>query len=466
MNRPFEPGFDQRIADWLEDDPSRAPRQVLDTVLAAYPSIPQRRASRAPWRYIRMDRLAGLGVAAVAAIVAIVLGAAILAKPSEPAAMVCPKTVSEADAIDTSVPGLPSSARAWGTRRAGAGQVGSGWIAGFATEAPDTLPGTVVLLDPGTGQRCDLIQLSGTHRINETTSLQWSPSGDALAIGLAGEELNDGPRNGVVLLWTADRLFKLWGGNPGDSPRLEWAPDGSGLVIWSSDGSMNNDGTPDAFDTRLLFADGSADRAFDFFPFQDGLRWSPDGRRWAVATATEAATVPTTAVAIVDVADGRATPIDVGMASVTPIGWTDDGTVLFRAHSRGQSPRVFLEVPVADPPSRRVLAGFEDLLTGPAILSPDRAHILYVYGVDWSSTGGDLRTLDVNGPAEAAVRLAPGKSVVYAGGAWSPDGGRVLFYLAGDNGLWSVNADGSGARRVTTGGFFVADHPWQPVPAR
>ena len=47
MNRPLDPTFDQRLADWLEDDPSTAPREVLGTVLAAFPSIDQRRATRA-----------------------------------------------------------------------------------------------------------------------------------------------------------------------------------------------------------------------------------------------------------------------------------------------------------------------------------------------------------------------------------------------------------------------------------
>ena len=51
MNRSTEPDFDQRIADWLEDDPSLAPTPGDETVLAAYPSIPQRRAVRVPWRF-------------------------------------------------------------------------------------------------------------------------------------------------------------------------------------------------------------------------------------------------------------------------------------------------------------------------------------------------------------------------------------------------------------------------------
>jgi hypothetical protein len=42
MNRRTEL-FDDRIADWLEDDPDRAPSAVLETVLAAMPVVAQRR---------------------------------------------------------------------------------------------------------------------------------------------------------------------------------------------------------------------------------------------------------------------------------------------------------------------------------------------------------------------------------------------------------------------------------------
>ena len=55
MNRSTESDFDQRIADWLENDPGRAPAQAAETVLAAFPSIPQRRAIRVPWRFPNDD---------------------------------------------------------------------------------------------------------------------------------------------------------------------------------------------------------------------------------------------------------------------------------------------------------------------------------------------------------------------------------------------------------------------------
>jgi dipeptidyl aminopeptidase/acylaminoacyl peptidase len=79
MSRPQiqDPGFDPRLADWLEAAPDRAPAQVLDTVLAAIPSIPQRRQRWLPWRPTPMNRLLLAG-AALATAVAVGLGAAFL----------------------------------------------------------------------------------------------------------------------------------------------------------------------------------------------------------------------------------------------------------------------------------------------------------------------------------------------------------------------------------------------------
>jgi hypothetical protein len=74
------PEFDQRIADWLEDDPDDAPDAVLATVLAAFPSIPQRRASRVPWRNAPMTQTSRL-LAGVAAIVVVFVGGVLLLRP-------------------------------------------------------------------------------------------------------------------------------------------------------------------------------------------------------------------------------------------------------------------------------------------------------------------------------------------------------------------------------------------------
>ncbi|HET9521666.1 MAG TPA: hypothetical protein VFO73_11515, partial [Candidatus Limnocylindrales bacterium] len=84
MNRSDEPLFDPRLADWLEDDPHAAPDGALEVVLAAFPSIKQRRALRVPWRY--PDVSTPYKLAFAAAIVLAVVGSAYLLgrPPAEP----------------------------------------------------------------------------------------------------------------------------------------------------------------------------------------------------------------------------------------------------------------------------------------------------------------------------------------------------------------------------------------------
>jgi hypothetical protein len=84
MNRhALDPGFDPRIADWLEDDPDRAPDAVLETVLAAFPSIPQRRAVRMPWRFPPMTLAARLSAGAIA-IAILAVGGVMILQPRGP----------------------------------------------------------------------------------------------------------------------------------------------------------------------------------------------------------------------------------------------------------------------------------------------------------------------------------------------------------------------------------------------
>lgn len=62
--------FDDRLGKWLEDGPTNAPGQLLDSVLAAIPSISQRRGAwRIPWRTSAM-----LGFARVLAAIVIAVG--------------------------------------------------------------------------------------------------------------------------------------------------------------------------------------------------------------------------------------------------------------------------------------------------------------------------------------------------------------------------------------------------------
>lgn len=409
------------------------------------------------------ERLAVAAVAAVVAIGAFTFGASLLTRPTDPAENACPPTLTEADAVDAFAPGLSQTERAWASRD-GVPRVRPGYIALFASTPPLNDPGMVILLHPVTGARCHLIRLASQHPIGyPVTSVDWSPSGDALALALAGAEGADGQEDGVVLVWTPDRLQRIWSGE--GSPRLEWAPDGRSIAIWASDGSLGPDGTPDNFDTRLIFADGSPDRSFDFFPVDDSLRWSPDGSRWVVAEAIEQDIVPDTAVSIVEVSDGRTSPLDLGRGHFRPVSWTSDGTLVVQTVERGQGVTGYLEIATDDPSSSRILFGAGENLGIIARPSPDGTQLLYVSNIDENGSGELKVRRTAAGPGDPGLSLAPGMEVGEVGFAWSPDGSQVAFHAL-DEGLWTVNADGTGLRQISSGGLVMVDDPWQPVAVR
>jgi hypothetical protein len=102
MSRSDEPLFDPRVADWLEDDPFTAPDQAVDVVLAAFPSIKQRRALRVPWRFSRMNAQLRLGLAAAAVVVAVGGGIFLLAPRSAPPGFGAPAATATPTAAPTS----------------------------------------------------------------------------------------------------------------------------------------------------------------------------------------------------------------------------------------------------------------------------------------------------------------------------------------------------------------------------
>ena len=115
MNTP--PKSDQELSDWLEDGPVRAPDLILESVLAAVPSTPQRRAAlRVPWRFTPMSGLLrSLGqVVVAAAVVAIVVGGLFIlpryltGNVGGPSAAIAPTPVPSL-AVQTSSPSAPPS---------------------------------------------------------------------------------------------------------------------------------------------------------------------------------------------------------------------------------------------------------------------------------------------------------------------------------------------------------------------
>jgi hypothetical protein len=79
MTRAIDPMFDQRIADWLEDDPTAAPAEILEIIVAALPSVPQRRTLGSALD--RWSRPAWVGMAAAVTLAVGLAGLLLLQGP-------------------------------------------------------------------------------------------------------------------------------------------------------------------------------------------------------------------------------------------------------------------------------------------------------------------------------------------------------------------------------------------------
>jgi hypothetical protein len=114
-----ESNFDDRLHDWFEEGPTDAPGEVLDTVLAAVPSIPQRRAA---WRVSRwISPMSGFARALAGVAIAVGLGTALFfvlrptpggvgSEASPSPAVVAPPTAIESQAAIASTPAPAATA--------------------------------------------------------------------------------------------------------------------------------------------------------------------------------------------------------------------------------------------------------------------------------------------------------------------------------------------------------------------
>jgi TolB protein len=211
MNRSDEALFDSRIADWLEDDAHSAPDQALDVVLAAFPSIKQRRAMRVPWRFLDMS--SPLKLAFAAAAIAVVVGGVILLGPWKPAADVAasPSPAPAASQPAVVAPGSPTLAPV------------TGLPGTFAFRRDDGNQKNVYVMRP---DRSGLVQVTTGTRVDSAPVL--SPDGTRLAFERSG------PAAGNAEIWIAnadgtDAMAITQTDEFEDWP--SWSPDGKRLMF-------------------------------------------------------------------------------------------------------------------------------------------------------------------------------------------------------------------------------------------
>lgn len=177
-----KPPFEDRLNDWIEDGPTAAPSPLLDTVLAAFPSIPQRRGA---WRFAwRTSPMSGFPRLLAVLAIAVGLGAAAILVTRGPGSTGVggPGSPSPAAVVATASPSMPTSA------------------APTASLAPSPTPAApaIASCDPANlAARITLWEGAAGHRIAHvelTNTAAWSCTLQAVEV----PQLVDG--NGAVLI--------------------------------------------------------------------------------------------------------------------------------------------------------------------------------------------------------------------------------------------------------------------------
>ena len=167
MNDHDQASFDPRVAEWLEGDPNTAPDQALQVVLAAFPSIDQRRAKRLPRRTFDMITIPRVAFGAAAVVAIVVIGGVYFLKPF--AGTTAPGAGATPGVIESPVPSASAS----------------------PTAVAPPVPAVVFGMRPGMGG-ASWIQTLGPAEEN----------GGKVALDVAG----DLARSDMVSGWVADRV--------------------------------------------------------------------------------------------------------------------------------------------------------------------------------------------------------------------------------------------------------------------
>ena len=257
----------------------------------------------------------------------------------------------------------------------------------------------------------------------------WSPDGRYLAI----RTFWDDPCSGFILITDAEgsTLTTI----PATGWSIEWSPDSSRIVTWVALSETIGIYGTDGGRQRLLPAPRHLMSSGDHDP-----SWTPDG---AAALLPRAVVVPL---------DGTAPYVDRRLSFPSRPRVSPDGTMI--ASGDGES----IVVAATDGSSRRVLDSIAPSPIWQVLWSPTGDRIAFQ---SFDSSAG---IADVATGTTISLRLPGGEAPVDVI-RFSPEGDRILLRGSeaadGRSSLWSVQANGSGARELV-GATDGGDWQWLP----
>lgn len=406
----FEPGFDRRIADWLDDDGvDRAPAWILETILAVAPSIPQRRPLQGPRRSSRVYRFAILAAVVTALLVAVLGSALIPGRPPEPLPTIAPVRPSPADPLTTTGPTAPPIANGLPDGRLLLEHIGNAFDGSEFRQS-------------GEGQPRRRFYIVDAHHLDPTSAVEFLPGRPATG-KTAADVSADGRKVVFQDLTESPRLYEanLDGSGFRKLPVDCFAPCALRYPDYDPTGTMvvyvrvEFGGSwleiLDLISGDTVALDQTERPDTGMLPEQPA--WSPDGRTIAF-TRLQASSVPAEngMVDYVDVPRGGSVElVDVASGVITD-----------------------LHVP-------------SDLRPGDVAWSPDGRTLLFSDGP--GSTMGNSDHLVDAGFIHGIAVDGSGLTVLrgWAGPAYLPDGSRILYQ---DNELYSMLPDGTDARKVSS----------------